>query len=236
MSTLLLGNPQPHEAEGGPSVHHRNAGGGTLHRDEVTVSRELNPVLSSITTIITNAEDSIEKVIADIEHLWPHHSAADVPSYVTGDDEALAAAVRAHFGLTEPTPPTALLTNAGLDFFAAQAAGSASSSAVAKWIALTANSSAASATDTTLTGEITTGGGGLVRAAGTYAHTTGASTYTVTNTFASNGSDSLPVTVAKLGAFTASSAGSMVFETLLGTTATLSVSGDSLQVTWTITL
>lgn len=129
-----------------------------------------------------------------------------------------------------------MITNAGKDHVAKQVAGAASATAVAKWVALTANSSAASASDTTLTGEITTAGGGLVRAAGTYAHTNGQSTYTITNTFTANGSDSLPVTIAKVGIFNASSSGDLVFETLLGTTATLSASGDTLTITQTVTL
>jgi hypothetical protein len=127
-------------------------------------------------------------------------------------------------------------TNAGTDFQAAQMAGSASASAVAKWVALTANSTAPAAGDTSLSGEITTSGGGLVRAAGTYAHTNGTNTYTITITFTCNGSDSLPVTIAKIGVFNAVSSGTLVFETLLSATATLSASGDALTVTQTVTL
>ncbi len=127
-------------------------------------------------------------------------------------------------------------TQGGTDFQAAQMAGSASATAVAKWMGLTANSAAPAAGDTTLTGEIATAGGGLVRAAGAYAHTAGTNTYTVTNTFTANGSDALPVTVAKIGVFTAASAGTLVFETLLSATATLSASGDQLTVTQTVTL
>lgn len=129
-----------------------------------------------------------------------------------------------------------MLTNAGKDHIALQVAGSASATAVAKWVALTANSTAAAAGDTTLTGEIVTASGGLIRAAGTYAHTNGTSTYTISNTFTTNANDSLPVTIAKVGIFNASSSGSLVFETLLGTTATLSAVGDTLTITQTVTL
>lgn len=128
-----------------------------------------------------------------------------------------------------------MLTNAGKDFVAAQVGGAGGTN-TAKYIALTANSTAPAAGDTTLTGEIVTGGGGLLRAVGSYAHTGGTSTYTMSKTFTTNGSDSLPVTVAKVGVFDASSAGNMVFETLLGTTATLSAVGDTLTVTQTVTL
>lgn len=129
-----------------------------------------------------------------------------------------------------------LKTNAGNDFQASQMGGSASATAVAKWVALTANVTAPAAGDTTLTGEITTGGGGLIRKAGTYAHTTGAAAYTITTTFTANGSDSLPVTIGKRGSFDAASGGNMVFETLVSPTATLSASGDQLVVTDTVNL
>jgi hypothetical protein len=127
-------------------------------------------------------------------------------------------------------------TNAGIDMIAAQIAGAASATAVAKWVALTANSTAPSAADTTLTAEIVTGGGGLVRKTGTYAHTGGTATYTLTTVFTANGSDSLPVTIAKRGVFDAASAGNLVFETLVSPTATLSASGDVLTLTDTVTI
>lgn len=128
-----------------------------------------------------------------------------------------------------------MLTNAGKDLIYTNMA-SASQAAVANYIALTANSTAPAATDTTLTGEITTAGGGLLRATATPAHTTGTNTYTLTKTFTANGSDSLPVTIAKIGVFNASSAGTMLFETLLSPSGTLSASGDAIVVTETVTL
>lgn len=129
-----------------------------------------------------------------------------------------------------------LKTNAGNDFQAAQMGGSASATAVAKWVALTANATAPAAGDTTLTAEITTGGGGLIRKAGTYAHTASAASYTITTVFTANGSDSLPVTIAKRGIFDAASAGNLVFESLVSPTATISASGDTLTLTDTISL
>jgi hypothetical protein len=130
-----------------------------------------------------------------------------------------------------------LKTNAGNDFQAKQmAGGTASATAVAKWVALTANTTAPAATDTTLTAEITTGGGGLIRTVGVYAHTTSAANYTLTTTFTANGSDSLPVTIGKRGVFDAASAGNLVFTTLVLPTATLSASGDVLTLTDTVSL
>jgi hypothetical protein len=129
-----------------------------------------------------------------------------------------------------------MLTDAGKDMIAAQVGGTGAQPAAANYIALTANSTSPAAGDTTLTGEIATAGGGLVRAQATYAHTNGTSTYTLTKTFTANGSDSLPVTIAKIGVFNASSSGTMALETLLATTATLSSSGDQLTITETVTL
>jgi hypothetical protein len=130
-----------------------------------------------------------------------------------------------------------MLTTAGKDF-AASALGDSSGSreAAATYIALTANTGSPAAGDTTLTGEITTASGGLIRKAATYAHTGGASTYTLTATFTANGNDSVPVTIAKVAVFNASSSGKMPWESLLGTTATISASGDSVTITETITL
>jgi hypothetical protein len=129
-----------------------------------------------------------------------------------------------------------MLTTAGKDF-AASALGDTSGSrvAAADYMALTANSTAPAAGDTTLTAEITTAGGGLIRKKATYAHSGGASTYTLTATFTANGSDTLPVVVAKIGVFNASSAGSMPWESLLSPTATFSASGDA-TITETITI
>lgn len=130
-----------------------------------------------------------------------------------------------------------MLTNAGRDF-ASGALGDRSGSrpAAADYLALTANSTSPAAGDTALTGEISTAGGGLIRAQAIYAHTNGTSTYTLTKTFTANGNDALPITVAKVGVLNAASSGTLVWSTLLGTTATISASGDSLTVTQTITI
>lgn len=126
-----------------------------------------------------------------------------------------------------------LRTNAGADFQAGVMGATASTGtglyASATYIGLTANASAPAATDTTLTGEI--GSGSLARAQAAYSHTTGAASYSLQKTFTSDQS----VTIAKIGVFNASSAGTMVFETLLNATATL-VSGDQLTITETVSL
>ncbi len=106
------------------------------------------------------------------------------------------------------------------------------------YMGLTATATTAVDGDTTLTGEITTAGGGLIRSLSTYAHTAAATTTTLTKTFTANGSDSLPVTVAQIGIFQGVLVASsrMIFRTVLNATATLTTSGDQLQVTETVTL
>lgn len=111
----------------------------------------------------------------------------------------------------------------------------------ALWMAVTANTSEAGpgygngGTDTVLTGEVNKSEGGLNRAFALFAHTGGTNVYTITNTFTANTHDTLPVTIAKIGVFNAQNAGRMLFETALGTTATLTSSGDSVAITDTVT-
>lgn len=130
-----------------------------------------------------------------------------------------------------------MFTTVGKDFVASALGDrSGSREAVADYMALTANATSPSASDTTLTAEIATASGGLIRKQATYAHTTSAATYTLTATYTANGSDSLPVTVAKIGIFNASSSGKMPWTSLLSATATISAVGDALTCTETITL
>ncbi len=130
-----------------------------------------------------------------------------------------------------------MLHTAGRDFVASALGDrSGSRAAAADYLALTANTTSPSAGDTTLTAEIATASGGLIRATATYAHTGGAATYTLTKTFTANGNDSLPVTIGKVGVFNAGSSGTMPWSTLLSPTATISAVGDALTVTETITV
>jgi hypothetical protein len=126
-----------------------------------------------------------------------------------------------------------LKTSYGNDFQARQMAGAASATAVARFVGLSANTTAPAAGDTTLTGEIVTAG--LTRQGGTYAHTTGVASYTITTTFTAQAAD-VPVTVGKRGTFEALAGGSQVFSTLITPTATLSAAGDTLTLTDTVTL
>lgn len=132
--------------------------------------------------------------------------------------------------------PTALLLNGGRDKLFDQHFTSGAQPAAFNYVSVTANTTAPVASDTTLTGEITTAGGGLYPKQGTYAHTTSASTATLTTTFTTNGTDSLPVTLGQVGVRNASAAGGTLgTKTLLSSTATLSTSGDAVTITHTFT-
>jgi hypothetical protein len=132
-------------------------------------------------------------------------------------------------------------TNAGNDFqygvMAASASNGTGAYAPANYIALSATATGTTGAETTLAGEIVTAGGGLLRAQATsITHTAGTNTYALSKTFTTNGSDALPVTIASIGIFNAASAGTLVFRTVLGTTATLSAVGDQLTITDTVTM
>jgi hypothetical protein len=98
---------------------------------------------------------------------------------------------------------------------------------------------AAPSTNTSLPGEITTAGGGLVRQVCPWAHTASAATTTLTPVYTANGSDSLPVVLGSVGTFSsmvvAATTQTIFFNTLFSATATLSSIGDQLTVTQTIT-
>jgi hypothetical protein len=136
--------------------------------------------------------------------------------------------------------PTAMPANRGIAAASTPAAGGwcvVPGNAPASYVGLTANASAAGDGDTVLTGELTTAGAGLIRQLATYGHTAAGTTSTLTNTWTANGTDTLAVTIAKIGVFQGVEAASrMFFETLLNATATLSTAGDQLQVTETVTL
>lgn len=251
MTTVVLGNRHAIESRDNGQTHQPMPKG----KRATVVNIPEDTSLGEAFATITNPKGA-----------WSAHATDEAkPAWVASDSPGLATLLAEHYGVdvrkmgdnaggiplpfllttTLALPVYALMlakvngflkTNAGNDFQAAQMGGSASATAVAKWVALTANVTAPAAGDTTLTGEITTAGGGLIRKAGTYAHTTGAASYTITTVFTANGSDALPVTIGKRGIFDAASAGNMVFETLVSPTATLSASGDQLTLTDTISM
>jgi hypothetical protein len=102
----------------------------------------------------------------------------------------------------------------------------------AYFIGLTTDTGSPAAGDTALTSEITTNG--LARKAGTYAHTPGATSYTVAATWTASGTHTA---VHKAGLFTGGPGlgGVMAFVSNLNADATLA-SGDQLTVTWTVNI
>lgn len=129
-----------------------------------------------------------------------------------------------------------LLVNAGRDALHSQHLNTAAQPAAFNYMAVSESAVAPSAASTTLPGEITTAGGGLLRAQATYAHTGGTNTTTLTKTFTANGSDVLPKVIAKIGVLNvAVTGGTLGYETLLNATATLTISGDNVAITHTIT-
>jgi hypothetical protein len=118
-----------------------------------------------------------------------------------------------------------LRTNAGINWQYGQMAGG--TAAVCTYIALTNTAITPAATDTSLSGEITTNG--LARALGTPTHTSNATSFTLANTFTATGTQAAQAAAI----LNASSSGTMCFENTF-TQASLA-SGDTLTVTWTIT-
>jgi hypothetical protein len=127
-----------------------------------------------------------------------------------------------------------LLTNGGRDQMHSQVYNETNATNTERgggYIAVTTDTAAASASDTTLASEITTGGLGRADAT-TNTHTTGTNTTTLAKTFTASATHTA---VHKSGTFDASSAGILYHEAVFGSDATL-VSGDTLTVTWTLTL
>lgn len=103
----------------------------------------------------------------------------------------------------------------------------------ARYMGLTENASAAAAGNTTLTGEITTGG--CARALVTYAHTNDTATLTLQKAFSVTAT--FPA-IHRMGLFSASNTtagGVMIFESVLNADANV-LNGDTLTVTDTVTL
>lgn len=93
------------------------------------------------------------------------------------------------------------------------------------------------ASDTTLLSEGTTAGSGMLRKAATYAHTTSATSYTMAATYTytstDNGTTRAYDTIAMFDTLTPAS-GIMQFQTTMNFTASLSITGDAVTVTQTV--
>lgn len=128
-----------------------------------------------------------------------------------------------------------LRTNAGRDFQCrvmgdgGNANAGTSTMRPADYLAITENATAPALGDTSLTGELTTGGLGRLQA--TYAHTASSLTYTLVRSWTS--ADGTARTINKCGVLNLSAAGTLVFTSLVPSPPTL-VAGDSLQITVTV--
>lgn len=174
--------------------------------------------------------------VHELEEVVAEHAAGVKPAWVASSDRQFAEAIAAHFGCPVlDAPPSMLLTNVGRDAHHAQLYGTSAPPATFNYMALSANATAPAATNTTLAGEIVTAG--LARALATYAHTAGTNTSTLTKTFTAVAADVSggSVTVAKFAIFNAAAAGTEGYETLLNSTALISVAGDNVTVTETLT-
>jgi hypothetical protein len=105
--------------------------------------------------------------------------------------------------------------------------------AFVQYMAITGTNITPSATDTALSGELTTNG--LGRKAAAYAHTVGANTYTLTSTYTYTGSSAQ--NIYGIGTFNTpvASSGIMLHESTF-TVATVNASGDAVTVTQTVTM
>jgi hypothetical protein len=123
-----------------------------------------------------------------------------------------------------------LLTNAGRDWMHAQVyTNAAAGTRGSGFIALTETAITPAASNTTLSGEITTNG--LARADATESHSAGTNSSTIQHTFTASAAFS---TVQGSALFNASSAGTMTHINTF--TSTALANGDQLQVTWTLNL
>jgi hypothetical protein len=202
---------------------------------DLTLSTDNDRILSMIARQLGSRLRICAVAVNEVEQLMVTHSGGMKPAWVASDDALLEEALAKHFDCPRGEP-VALLTNLGRDNLHAQHLGTSAQPAACNYMGLSANATAPSAATTTLPGEITTAGGGLIRAQATYAHTGGTNTSTLTKTFTANGTDALPVTLAKMGVMNhITTAATCCYETLLSATATLTISGDSIAITETVT-
>lgn len=129
----------------------------------------------------------------------------------------------------EPEVVWNLITNSGRDFLHQQGYETTGLGANGlNYIGLSNDTVTETSASTTLSNEIASNG--LSRAQGTVAHSAGTNTTTVDKTFTATGNQSAQ----KAALFTASSSG--VMNHVLGFTQRSLISGDTLQITFTITL
>lgn len=122
-------------------------------------------------------------------------------------------------------------TNVGADFWDSQLFAAVVAGTQANYIGITTDTTPPAATDVVLAGEETTNG--LARLQASVFHTLGTNVAVLSSTFTYIGN--ISKTIAKAGLFTAVSGGTLVLETLLVPTTTVSINGDQIVVQWNIT-
>jgi hypothetical protein len=245
---ITLGNALPvevhhHDPENAAHVQRLEVRGGRVETDgsgQLHVI-PLDPVVNNQTVFKVADESTPRQVVADVLASLRYHTDGS-PLWVLVEDDNKA---RGHlvglllaqeWNLPAPKEPVALVTNGGLDYTAAQLGGSPSATNVAVNIALTADSASPASSDSALPSEYNHTSAGLNRKAATYAHTTGAGTYTLSATWTANSNDSLPFTANKMGVFSQLSGGTMVLETLVSPAITWNASGDQGTVVDTVSI
>jgi hypothetical protein len=148
-------------------------------------------------------------------------------AHAHGPNTVHAVIVRANGAIEDLGVSTNLRTTAGIDW-QADVMGHSTQPSEAQWIALTTDTATPAAGDTTLAGEITTGG--LDRAQGAYTHTSGVASYKITKTFTAT---AIHTDIHKVGLFTASSSGIMPFESVLSSNGDLE-EDDTITIEWTV--
>jgi hypothetical protein len=123
-----------------------------------------------------------------------------------------------------------LRTNAGINW-QADCMGNGTQPASARYIALTEDATTSVVGDTTLASELAVEG--LSRALGTYAHTSNATSYTISFTFTKTGATAR--TINRYALFNAASVGTMPFESAMPSPPVLTAS-DTLAVTVTVNI
>lgn len=243
---VLFGNPNPQMQVDGASVpapHLQQTvtrvelaeGTTDEERVDLALSTDNDRMLLAVARGVAAKHRRYTLAVYEAEQILAVHSAGVKPTWVTSNDPELAKALAAHFDcpLGEPM---AVLTNAGRDALHEQHLKKTAQPAAFVFGALSPSAAAPAAGDTTLAEEITTAGGGLLRAEMTFAHSAGTNTTTLTWTWTANGSDTLPVTVKRWANFNKVTAGGTIGESdTLSASATLTVSGDSITVTFTLT-
>jgi hypothetical protein len=130
-----------------------------------------------------------------------------------------------------------IITNAGEDVISRQTACGATGAPTCAdggvYIALSTDTTAPAATDTTCPSELTSNG--LARTLGTYSHTLGTNTQEIKASFIVNSTLASSVTITKVCMFDAKVGGNLFAESLLSNSATLSAIGDNVTIAWTFT-